>query len=259
MAWTASREITLKIILSRKGFDSTSGGAPSPIIDGAPISLPIPSGKYPSMSTYGMLDLGDIVSRVNRKWTADTLCHEDPMFWDDRCAFGQRGVAQSHLETHKVGIGDVFLFFGLFAESGRDPHHRIFAYLLVEDVQKVGSHPRGDEAGRTPRRHPHTIEKWDAGGKWDANNTLYLGRGAKARKAHSSLRLTKPGGPASDWLVPPWLRRTELTYHKQPRRWLEDGTLRVVGRGQEFVAEVRDSPEPKMWLDEMIAAIGTNE
>jgi hypothetical protein len=33
----------------------------------------------------------------------------------------------------------------------------------------------------------------------------------------------------------------------------------VVGRGQEFVAEVRDSPEPKMWLDEMIAAIGTDE
>jgi hypothetical protein len=174
-------------------------------------------------------------------------------------AFGQRGAAQSHLETHKVGIGDVFLFFGLFAESGRDPHHRIFAYLLVEDVQKVGSHPCGDEAGRTPRRHPHTIEKWDAGGKWDANNTLYLGRGAKARKAHPSLRLTKPGGPTSHWLVLPWLRRTELTYHKQPWRWLEDGTLRVVGRGQEFVAEVRDSPEPKMWLDEMIAAIGTNE
>lgn len=211
------------------------------------------------MSTYRDLDLGDALSQAQSKYTADDFCHEDPMFWDDRCAFGQTGAAQSQLETQKVGIGDVFLFFGLFAESGRDRHHRIFAHLLVEGVQKVGSHPRGDEAGRTPRRHPHTIEKWNAGGKWDANNTLYLGRGAKARKAHPSLRLTKPGGLASDWLVPPWLRRTELTYHKQPRRWLEDGTLRVVGRGQEFVAEVRDRPEPKMWLDEMIAAIGMDE
>jgi hypothetical protein len=249
----------LKIVFSRKGFDSSSGRAPSPIIDGVPISLPIPHGKYPSVSTYRDLDLGDALSQAQSKYTADDFCHEDPMFWDDRRAFGQTGAAQSQLETQKVGIGDVFLFFGLFAESGRDRHHRIFAYLLVEEVQKVGSHPRGDEAGRTPRRHPHTIEKWDAGGKWDANNTLYLGRGAKARKAHPSLRLTKPGGLASDWLVPPWLRRTELTYHKQPRRWLEDGTLRVVGRGQEFVAEVRDRPEPKMWLDEMIAAIGTDE
>jgi hypothetical protein len=29
----------------------------------------------------------------------------------------------------------------------------------------------------------------------------------------------------------------------------------VVGRGQEFVADIRDTPEPKKWLDEVIAVI----
>ena len=91
----------MKIVLSRKGFDSTSGGAPSPIIDGVPYSLPIPTGKYPSKSTYRDLGLGDIVSKANSRWTAETPCHEDPMFWEDKCAFGQRGAAQSHLKKMK--------------------------------------------------------------------------------------------------------------------------------------------------------------
>jgi Nucleotide modification associated domain 3 len=32
----------MKVVFSRKGFNSSAGGAPSPIIDGRPISLPIP-------------------------------------------------------------------------------------------------------------------------------------------------------------------------------------------------------------------------
>jgi hypothetical protein len=71
--------------------------------------------------------------------------------------------------------------------------------------------------------------------------------------------LTKPGGPVSYWLVPQWLYETGLTYHRRVERWGEDGTLRVVGRGQEFVADVGDMPEPKKWLDEVITAIGTDE
>jgi hypothetical protein len=33
----------VRIIFSRKGFDSASGGCPSPIVDGMPIPLPIPT------------------------------------------------------------------------------------------------------------------------------------------------------------------------------------------------------------------------
>ena len=40
----------MKIILSRKGFDSSNGGIPSPILpDGTLLSLPIP-GKFDNLS-----------------------------------------------------------------------------------------------------------------------------------------------------------------------------------------------------------------
>jgi hypothetical protein len=119
------------------------------------------------------------------------------MFWEDRCAFGQTSAAQAHLAKHGVGVGDVFLFFGLFEErDSKDRHHRIFGYLRVENVQKIGCQPSGDEAGSTPRKHPHTI------GRWDAKNIMYLGRGRKAKKADALLRLTRDGGPISHWNVP---------------------------------------------------------
>lgn len=40
----------MKIILSRKGFDSSNGGIPSPILpDGTLLSIPIP-GKFDNLS-----------------------------------------------------------------------------------------------------------------------------------------------------------------------------------------------------------------
>jgi hypothetical protein len=250
----------MKIVFSRKGFDSgsTSGGAPSPIIDDVPYSLPIPSGKYPSGTTYQDLELGEMLAKIRTKSKAGDRCHEDPMFWGDRCAFGQTSTSQSHLENNKVREGDVFLFFGLFAEGRRDPHHRIFGYLKVEQVLPIGSQPSGQELGRTPRRHPHTIAKWDTDRQWGKNNTIYLGQGKKAKKAHAGLRLSRPDGPTSRWIVPEWLRKDELTYHQQPWRWHEDGTLHVVSRGQEFVADIGDRPEPKNWLEERIALVETD-
>jgi Nucleotide modification associated domain 3 len=196
--------------------------------------------------------LGDIVARLTKgRVGPEHLCHEDPMFHEGRCAFGQTGAAQTHLAKQGVGIGDIFLFFGLFAgEDGRDRHHRIFGFLCVEEVMAVGGHPGKDDGLKYfPRRHPHTI------GEWNENNTIYLGRGRKARKAHSILRLSKPGGPVSQWLVPPWLRRVGLSYHRSPARWVDDNNLQVVGRGQEFVADVGDLSEPKEWLAAVLDAI----
>ena len=49
---------------------------------------------------------------------------------------------QAHLCNNGVTVGDVFLFFGLFAEEeGRDRHHRIFGYLEVQSVNAVGAGP----------------------------------------------------------------------------------------------------------------------
>lgn len=246
----------MKIIFSRKGFDSESGGVPSPIIDGRPTSIPIPA-RDRSETTYGDIQLGSVVEQITGgRFTAASLCHNDPMFENSRCAFGQTGAAQSHLANNGVGVGDVFLFFGLFAGlDGHQPHHRIFGYLMVEEVTKLGSTPtRSNQPKGFSRCHPHTI------GTWNANNTIYTGAGRTATTATSGLRLSRPTGPVSHWTVPSWLRDVGLTYHGDPARWLPNSTLRTVARGQEFIADISGSTEATAWLKQTLGMItdGTN-
>lgn len=241
----------MRIVFSRKGFDSGAGGFPSPIIDGRPVSLPIPTQRR-SVTTYGDLGLGDIVEHVTKgRMTRTNLCHHDPMFEDGHCALGQTGAAQAHLHRNGVTVGDVFLFFGLFADAdGRNRHHRIFGYLEVQSVNALDAEPDAeDQPSSFSRRHPHTI------GEWNPNNTMYVGRGCVAGTAPSLLRLSIPGEQLSQWRVPNWLRRAGLTYHGRPERWCGDARLTVVGRGQEFVSDISNTPDAAAWLDEMKAAI----
>lgn len=241
----------MKIIFSRKGFDSESGGVPSPIIGDRPTSIPIPA-RDRSETTYGDVQLGSVVEQITGgRFTAASRCHNDPMFENSRCAFGQTGAAQSHLANNGVGVGDVFLFFGLFAElDGRDPHHRIFGYLKVEEVMKLGSKPtRSSQPQGFSQCHPHTI------GTWNANNTIYTGAGRIAASAASGLRLSRPTGPITHWLVPSWLRDAGLTYHGNPARWLPENTLRAVARGQEFITDTSESAEATAWLHQVLAMI----
>ena len=240
----------MKVVFSRKGFDSASGGVPSPIVDGRPVSIPIPA-RGRSETTYGDLGLGAVVERITGgRFTAANLCHDDPMFEKGRCAFGQTGAAQGHLANTGVGVGDVFLFFGLFAElDGRDPHHRIFGYLEVEEVTSPGTDPaRSSQPRGFPQRHPHTI------GTWNANNTIYSGPGRTAATDAPALRLSRATGPVSHWTVPAWLRAARLTYHGNPARWHADGSLRAVARGQEFVADAA-STDAAAWLRRVLATI----
>lgn len=241
----------MKIVFSRKGFDSGTGGCPSPIIDGRPISLPIPTRRY-SMTSYDDLGLGDIVERVTRgRISRSSLCHHDPMFEGGRCAFGQTGAAQSHLRNCGVTVGDVFLFFGLFSEEdGRDRHHRIFGFFEVESERTIGAHPGpNDQPEGFSSRHPHTI------GTWNSRNTLYMGRGCLASSASPELRLSRLGRRVAQWRVPPWLRTAGLTYHRDPSRWEGDETLVAVARGQEFVSDISNVRDAAAWLDHVKAVI----
>ena len=94
----------MKIVFSRKGFDSGAGGVPSPVIGGRPTSIPIPAHDR-SEATYGDLGLGEIVERITGgRFAATSLCHDDPMFERCRCAFGQTGAAQGHLATAESAL-----------------------------------------------------------------------------------------------------------------------------------------------------------
>ena len=241
----------MKLIFSRKGFDSASGGAASPIIDGKPISLPIPASSK-SMTSYESIGIGQLVETVTQgRIKQSNLCHLDPMFEQGRCAFGQTSAAQSHLKNNGVGIGDVFLFFGLFSKIDKtDRHHRIFGYLRVEELIHLGQSPKLDDQPQGfSIQHPHTI------GTWNPNNHLYIGEGFVTTYASNRLRLSEPGKSVSIWRVPTWLKKTGLTYHARVSRWTGKDMLKVVDRGQEFIADIEGNEAAISWLNDTIDEI----
>jgi hypothetical protein len=126
-----------RIVLSRKGFDSTAryGGRPSPIFDdGRILSLPIPEDTKKTIKYSALLDpteqfpsLGSIVEQLTKgKLTGDSFVHLDPdlransvagRMPDWRPIFDQVDQAQTHLCNQGVGKGDLFLFYGLYRET----------------------------------------------------------------------------------------------------------------------------------------------
>ena len=102
----------MKLILSRKGFDSANGGCPSPILDGRLCSLPIPdAGAWKRYSDISSLR-GSSIARMVEDLTRGRSCEEDgahlnPDLRRDAIArtagwrplFGQAAAAQSHLKS----------------------------------------------------------------------------------------------------------------------------------------------------------------
>ncbi len=244
--------VTMRIIFSRKGFDTSAGGGPSPIVGGKPVSLPIPASTA-SETSYGDLGMGEHVAKASRgKLAPRDLCHHDPMFLENgTCVFGQHSAAQTHLEGQGVCEGDVFVFFGLFAEEDTgEAHHRIFGYLKVDEIIRLAD---GTPPDLFEIKHPHALKMHSR------NDVIWRGEGRTANLASSALRLTLPGGPPSLWLRPDWLKRGGLSYHDREDRWMRGAAgqkrLRSVARGQEFVADIGRRKAPREWLERVISEI----
>lgn len=265
------------MIFSRKGFDSSAGGFPSPIIDGMPRSLPIPT-RMASTDCFGDLrePLASIIEYHSRgKFSRTTACHIDPDIdrtmkrrapgW--RGSLGQVSRAQTHLQNNDVQQGDLFLFFGLFQEhqSAAGQHrfvggrkHMLFGWLQVGEVILLGRD--GRHVLRTKpwlEGHPHVSEGWSD------NNTLYV---ASENLSLGSDELSLSGfgvfpqgrdmtDPLSEkpsvWSVPDWINPRKggvgMTFHRDPQNW-SDRTVRSAGRGQEFVADITHRVDAIEWL-----------
>jgi len=168
----------MKIILSRKGFDTVNGGCASPYMpDGTLLSLPIPSNDSVTYAdlAYNGLSYGQLLKHLNPK-KEYLACHIDPDIRSDiwlsvptdwQPAFGQINSAQGQLRNQGVGAGDLFLFFGWFRQVIQTSDdcfrfvpdapnlHVIYGYLQIEriltkpeDVAKYGWHPHADYARR---------------------------------------------------------------------------------------------------------------
>jgi hypothetical protein len=279
----------MKIILSRKGFDSQYGGCPSPIFpDGSLLSLPIPDKnsqiQYNEIAGNHWSSIGDTVSQL-RGIPATHRAHLDPdlnrasisrqVGW--RPIFGQAGSAEGHLRRQQIAAGDIFLYFGLFRPvefagsnlqfvPGTKPIHALFGWLQIAERVPLSAWPDSESWAKY---HPHFSRKSER------NNVLYLSTdrlvlphnetqaisGAGTFRAYSeSLRLTAPGSSRpSLWLLPAWFfpegRGSCLSYHSNPSRWAkgEGGVLlSSVSRGQEFVLDCDHFPEALVWLQGLL-------
>jgi len=276
----------MKIILSRKGFDSAAGGVPSPILPtGELYSLPIPDELSPKQYqeiNAGQHSLGALVNDLSRgRITPTHRAHLDPDLryesierrrgW--RPLFGQASAAESHLRNTGVSDGDVFLFFGWFREvrqtagrycyvKGAPDQHIIFGWLQVERRMDsscnlpswAADHPHFDGDKKYPLNTIYTSTE-----KLTLRNIETHSAGAGAfNQYHESLCLTAAGQLRSRWRLPAWFhpggKNSTLSYHGNLRRWLlqdDHVLLQSAGRGQEFVLDCDEYPEAIGWLGEI--------
>jgi hypothetical protein len=236
----------MKIILSRKGFDSANGGVPSPIFpDGRLVSLPIPATSSPTRFAdcrWGEQDVGTLVENLTAgRVSRDGPAHLDPDLDDAarprapgwRPAFGQTGSAQTHLAQHGIGPGDLFLFFGWFREAEQSSSgawrfirnapdlHVLFGWLQVGAVLRVG-----DQTAKYAQSYPWLEDHPHLWGKWTLPNTVYIAaerlnvspRGAFAVRTGGGIfssvsaarTLSDPGQRRrSMWRLPGWFHPEE--------------------------------------------------
>lgn len=214
----------MKIILSRKGVDSSSGGFPSPIMpNGDLLSIPIPNlgpDKYSDIY-YNNRSYAEIIKELRPRSPVDysTLnCHCDPSIIRDinnkywKPAFGQddSANAQSYL-SNRIKPNDIFLFFGWFKKTEEingklkfipnTDVHVIWGYMQIEGMIKDQN-----EINRDYSWHPHAHVNWK-------NNCLYIPRETlswdSSLPGYGVLKynecqgvLNKVGSNISNWVLP---------------------------------------------------------
>ncbi len=261
----------MKIILSRKGFDSQYGEMPSPIFDRKDmISMPVPSKDsltYDDISYKGQTYWG-IIKSLKSNTKIENYCHLDPDIRKDAIkrapgwlpAFGQCDAAQGHLRNQGVKEGDLFLFFGWFQhakwnngkpefEEDKYGFHAIFGYLQVGRIIRLGD---GEKADECYADHPHVVNA----GQYKKNNTLYVASenlslnakllGAGPIKYHEGVELTKKGELKTHWDLPEYFKG--MSYHTD-KNW-QKGYFKAADKGQEFVVDATD--EIIKWVTERI-------
>lgn len=257
----------MKIVLSRKGFDSQYGRIASPVLpDGTLLSLPIPTStsrcRFAELKHGGSSYADLIVELGGDAAMADGCCHLDPDLRPGSApgwvpAFGQTGAAQTHLANQGVGVGDLFLFFGRFRQTELGPggrlryvrdaptQHIVFGYL------QVGKVVQGEQVRDYPW-HPHAENPDPL-----PNNTLYLAAdrfmatdlpGAGVFDSREERVLTAPGQSPSRWRLLDWMTHTTISYHSPSR--IRDDHFQSVAKGQEFVVEA--TPEVVAWAKSIL-------
>lgn len=270
----------MKIILSRKGFDSQYGGMPSPILpNGKLLSLPIPSDEgtttYEDIvydgKTY-MEIMGELKPQRAEKMKG-SCCHVDPDMEnrygdsgkDWKPAFGQAGGAQTQLKD--ICAGDIFLFYGWFRQTEYDENGKLkFVRGSKEDkhiiwgYMEVGKRITDEQQIKNEyNHHPHSLDKYTS-----QNNALYIPADKlsldNTKKGYGVFnyapirQLTKENHNRSEWEIPDCFRDVKISHHNNKSYGFIDGKdyFKSACIGQEFILEATD--EIVEWVKEVINA-----
>ena len=255
-----------RIILSRKGFDSSAGGVASPIFNNGTIfSIPIPQKtpsptKYKDLSFNGVTGIELLKESSVKSVSSDSYCHFDPLLTEKIGIFGQASSSQTELKKQKVASGDLFLFFGWFkqfSKKGRNLHH-LFGWLQIDEVIE-GSDNIKNYLNNVGIVHPHgfgDVSRY-------SNNTIYIGkrnltsRNRKLenrghglfKKTHHDLILTEEKSSRSKWKMPAEYFSETNNLFLNRLKWKDEMNCLVdcLGYGQEFILNAEDNPKIEDW------------
>lgn len=266
----------MRVIFSRKGFDSKAGGFPSLIFpDGTLYSIPIPSSN--DRLTYADLPfeyeghpihqiLNDLTGKkiVNSKsYDCDysdgrQRCHFDPMpisaDGKDIIALGQVSSSEGHLRNQGVCVGDLFLFYGWYKpvikvegkwqyDYSQHDVHQIWAYMTIGERLEIDKREQKEGVlSRYPwlKDHPHI------GGNYDGRNCIYLSKdgGFLDYADERCLTDTKEYRGRSTWRLPNCFNQPEaFSYLKNFSLDGEEVVVSYRGYGQEFVLDLDNVTE----------------
>jgi hypothetical protein len=244
---TKSDNPSRRIILSRKGFDSSAGGKPSVVYKNRLYSFPIPEAEsnvnYRDLQFIPGTSYMDLFHDLGIKMFTEAHLDPDirseiflnkPRPKDWRGVFGQDDTAQGHLCEEGVTVGDIFLFFGWFKhldyskkhgfsyrreESRPDGFHAIWGVLEVGEKYNVET-----EFNKIPhwaKQHAHAMDKQRDRKFYSDKSTLYIASEKSSfglNKTFGTFSFNKDlilsaGKNRSVWNLPDAFKGCKMSYH----------------------------------------------
>lgn len=261
----------MKVVFSRKGFDSTAGGFPSLIFpDGTIFSIPIPSRndkyKYKELNFHYEDEsiqsiLNDLTNNQirNKNWlrcdynNSEQCCHYDPLSYSEPAftgiTLGQANASEKHLRNQNIGTGDIFLFYGWFREVNRvngtwtytknSPDiHLIWSYMSIGDIVRIDTIRQQQSA---IEKYPFLLSHPHIGDPNGQSNSIYLSDKYRYFEHNQTRCLTdtiKYRGRAT-WRLPRFFdQKDAFSYLNNFTADKNDVVISYRGYGQEFVLDL---------------------
>lgn len=273
----------MKVILSRKGFDSNTGGITNVILEnGDLISFPIPEYiqdgvKEDSfdMLVYNNIEYSKILNNLG--YHHNQKCHIDPDInqkirketIDEWVAiFGQCDQAASYLvNTVKIEEGDIFLFFGNYhhvevSNNKFQARKKTGEFYIDSDLQliwgylQVGKIVTQKEEQEKYYWHPHSMRYYTE----KSNNVMFVAReklsfnlkmpGFGLLKYRNDRILTKKNSTKANWIKNPVYDIDSIYGNRKNSSLNTSHTIYYRGQWQEL--GLKESEECFKWAKKII-------